>query len=414
MHKLRWLLIVLLAAFIDNAIALTRVSQAISVGGNTVTLQVPLNTRVEFLASISGARFPTFGPDDEMIVGTNGSTVYRLLPPYNQATSLVSLSPRSHSAVYRSGKLYVAAENGVYVADYNGSSASLNSNSFTRIFSFPTGGNHSSRTIVKDAAGTLYIAIGIDRNCTDQYLAGQPPQYPANDQRGGVWRVVETGANPSLVPYSTGLRNPIGIVFKPSDGSFWATNAGSDDLGNNLPREVFSRLTDGSWHGMPWFQYIGNSFARQSCISSAPPRPASQATPPSVTFDARSTPQGLAFVNGGNFSSEFTGNALVAIHGSSSSNRHPKIVMVKFSGGNPVSVEDVITGFQYSNGSRFARPSGAAFGADGHFYFTSDRGNVQGLFRLISTNNPPPPTPPVSPNGSKSIPAITDLILDDS
>ena len=87
--------------------------------------------------------------------------------------------------------------------------------------------------------------------------------------------------------------------------------------------------------------------------------------------------------------------------------------MVKFSGGNPVSVEDVITGFQYSNGSRFARPSGAVFGADGHFYFTSDRGNVQGLFRLRSINNPLPPTPP-TPEGSKSIPAITDLILDDS
>lgn len=396
-----------------EAFGLDLVPQTLTVGNKTVNLQVPANTEVDFLASISGARFPTIGPDNEMLIGTNGSNVYRLRPPYNQANSLVSVSGRSHSAVYRNGKLYVAAENGVYVADYTGVSTSLTGSNFTRIFEFPSGGNHTSRTIIKGPDDTLYVAIGIIRNCDDQYLAGLPPRYQPDDQRGGVWRIDESGSSPKLVPFASGLRNPIGIAFNPTDNSLWATNAGPDDLGNNLPREIFSKLTDGSWHGMPWFQYINGRFQAQNCISSNPPRPASEATPPAVTFDARSTPQGLDFVSGSSLGTEFSGNALVAIHGSGSSNRAPKVVMVKFSGANPISVEDAITGFQFSNGNRFARPSGAIMGPDGHFYFTSDRGDVQGLFRLRRTDTaPPPPTPP-NQDGTNIVPAMNLLLLDD-
>ena len=56
--------------------------------------------------------------------------------------------------------------------------------------------------------------------------------------------------------------------------------------------------------------------------------------------------------------------------------------MVKFLNGQPIGVEDIITGFQRSDGSRFARPSGVLMGPDGQLYFTSDAGDVTGLFRL--------------------------------
>jgi glucose/arabinose dehydrogenase len=56
--------------------------------------------------------------------------------------------------------------------------------------------------------------------------------------------------------------------------------------------------------------------------------------------------------------------------------------MVKFSDGHPIEVIDIVTGFQRSDGSRFARPSGMLMGPDGQLYFTSDEGEVTGLFRL--------------------------------
>ena len=47
---------------------------------------------------------------------------------------------------------------------------------------------------------------------------------------------------------------------------------------------------------------------------------------------------------------------------------------------NPVA-EDLITGFQYKNGNRWARPADVITGPDGEIYFTSDA-NINGLFRL--------------------------------
>lgn len=390
--------------FSHGAQGLDLVPQLLRVNGSSVTLSVPSGTRVEFLASIPGARFLAVGPDNELIAGSNGASVYRLLPPYRSAQTLVSIGTRSHSAVIRGGKLYVADSAGLYEADYAGPSTLLQPASMTRILTFPTGG-HSSRSVIVGADNSLYIGIGISGNCSDEYIAGTSPDYSFNLRRGGVWRVDESGPTPLLTPFSSGLRNPIGLAVNPENGELWTTNAGSDDLGYNQPREIFSRLHQDSWHGMPWFQYIDSSFQRQGCIGSSPPRPASEATPPSVTFDARSTPMGIAFVQNNQLSNAFNGNALVAIHGSWASNggpgtrRPPKIAMVRFQGNDPIGVEDAVSGFQRADGSRFARPSGAIIGPDGNFYFSSDGGEVQGLFRLVKTppaSSPPPPSPDTS------------------
>ena len=383
-----------------QASGLTLVPQALRVGGQSVTLSVPQGMQVDFVASASGARFPALGPDGELLVGSNGSTIYRLGFPYLSAATLVNIGSRSHSVAWDGSRLLVADSAALYAASYSGMSSSLVPGDFTSLVSLPTGG-HSSRTVVVDSEGDAYVSIGISGNCSDEYLAGTSPDYSAAVRRGGVWKIDESGASPALVPWSSGLRNPIGIAFNPANGDLWATNAGSDDLGFDLPREIFSRLSEGSCHGMPWFQYISGNFAAQGCIGSDPPRPGSEATPPSVTFDARSTPQGIAFITGNQLDPDLSGHAVVAIHGSwarddDDNQRPPKLVLVRFENGDAVSVEDMVTGFQAAKGNRFARPSGVVMGADGVIYFTSDGGAVQGVFRLRPMVEPPDPGPPQS------------------
>ena len=393
MHKIKLKIAVLVLGLTYSiaapAHAITLVSQTLEVNGNSVELQVPSGLRVEFLANLSQPRFLALGPDAELIIGSRGNQIYRLKKPYLTKETLVSLAGKNHSVAYRAGQLFVAETAGLYAAAYANADTSLESDDFELYVQLPSAtGGHWSRTVIVGPDDELYISLGISGNCSNEYL---DDSYLFEVRRGGVFLVDETGNSPELIPYSSGLRNPIGIAFHPWTEVLYATNAGSDDLGFDLPPEIFAALSDGSFHGMPWFQYYDGAFQSQSCIQSEPPRPANEATPPEATFAARSTPQGIAFVTNSVLGPEFNGNALVAIHGSwatpngggPQTRRPPKIVMVEFSANQPSGVvQDIVTGFQRSDGSRFARPSGMLMGPDGRLYFTSDSGEVTGLFRL--------------------------------
>ena len=103
---------------------------------------------------------------------------------------------------------------------------------------------------------------------------------------------------------------------------------------------------------------------------------------------------GMVFVREGALDPRFTGDAMVALHGSwatlpdgefrgnPATRRPPKLVAVRFNNEQEaVRVDDIVTGFQLANGDRWARPVGVAIGSDGSLYFTSDEG-IEGLFRL--------------------------------
>ena len=173
----------------------------------------------------------------------------------------------------------------------------------------------------------------------------------------------------------------------------YASNNGPDHLGFEQPPEYFSKILPGSFHGMPWFQFDGKRIYRDECIGSAPPRPVGDVTVPVATFPARNAPMGVSFVPEGAMDSRFTGDAVVALHGSwatrpsggafgsRATRRPPKLVVVRFRDGKAKRVEDLVTGFQLKNGARWARPVGVAFGPDGALYFTSDS-EENALFRL--------------------------------
>lgn len=112
-----------------------------------------------------------------------------------------------------------------------------------------------------------------------------------------------------------------------------------------------------------------------------------------ATFPARNAPMGVTFIKAGEFIPALANDAVVALKGSwgtrpsgdssgdPASRRQPKLVVVRFENGEAVRVDDLLSGFQLENGSRWARPVGVAFGPDGDLYFTSDSG-ISGLYRL--------------------------------
>jgi len=369
-------------------------NQEIPVNGSLQQVSVPEEYTLELLTTqLDEPRLMTFVDNGDLLIGSQSGAVYRLAPPYSRPEVLVELDDYPHSVAYRDGRLYIAQTNGLYSAPYRPGQTEIPEGSVTRVAALPGGRGHSSRTVGIGPDGRIYVSLGISRNCSDQYLGSE---YPFEDRRGGVLVLNESGKQPYFEPYATGLRNPVGFDWHPQTGVLYASNNGPDHLGFEQPPEYFSRLEEGSFHGMPWFQYDGTSLQRDRCVHTRPPRPQGQVTLPVATFPARNAPLGVAFVPEGAMDERFRGDAIVALHGSwgtppdgsafgnRGGRRPPALVRVRFEDGEAQGVETFIDGFQSAGGQRWARPAGVAFGPDGALYFTSDR-EVNALFRLRRT-----------------------------
>lgn len=370
--------------------ALAYEQQTLTVDGVRRTVRVPSGYRLQWLSAMHGPRMLTFGANGDLFAGSHAGRVYRLAPPYTSAQVLVELGDYPHSVAFRPGEILIAKTNGVYRAPYQPGQASIAPEAVTLLAALPGGGGHNSRTVGVGPDGRVYVSLGIQGNCSDQYL---DEGYPFERRRGGVLVLNEGGGKASWKHFATGLRNPVGFDWQPQTGVLFASNNGPDHLGYEQPPEYFSRLTPDSFHGMPWFYFDGKQLQPDDCVSSSPPRPLSDVTLPVATFPARNAPLGVAFVPRGALDARLELDAVVALHGSwatrpsggftgsPATRRVPKLVAVRFDGDKAVRVDDLVTGFQLRDGRRWARPAGVALGPDGALYFSSDS-DSEGLFRL--------------------------------
>lgn len=394
MKILVYLLVMATALVAKNASSIETIqytTQDITIADQTYTVRLPKGYLLELLTDkLSAPRMLTFAKNGDLFIGARSGAVYRLQPPYRHAEILIRLNNYPHSIAFRPGKMLIAQTDGVYIAEYKAGQSQIQRSAVHLLAALPGGGGHNSRTIAIGPDNRLYASLGISGNCSEQYIGAA---YNFNDQRGGILVLNESTSPPRWQAYGTGLRNPVGFDWHPQTGVLYASNNGPDHLGYELPPEYFARVTAGSFHGMPWFQFDGEKIRRDNCASSTPPRPITDVTIPVATFPARNAPMGVAFVPPGSMDKTIENNALVALKGSwgtkptggfrgdPASRRQPKIVAVRFDDGKAVGVEDFLTGFQLPTGQRWARPTGVVIGSDGALYFTSDSA-TNGLFRL--------------------------------
>jgi glucose/arabinose dehydrogenase len=365
--------------------------QQLIVSGDTWTLTVPAGLQLQLLTdALDKPRMMNFLPNGDLLIGSRAGKIYRLEPPYTRATILVELDDYPHSLAWRAGELLIAQTDGLYRAPYQPGQTKIQQDDIQLLAALPGGGGHNSRTVSIGPDQRVYLSLGISSNCPDEYL---DKSYSFDDRRGGILVLDESRSQPRWQTFASGLRNPVGFDWHPQTRDLYASNNGPDHQGYDQPPEYFSLITENSFHGMPWFQFDGQSIRRDDCIDTAPPRPRSQVSKPVATFPARNAPMGVAFVPANALDERFQENALVALKGSwgtqpsggmfgkKSTRRPPAVLMVQFSNGKAAGVVSVISGFQRPGGARLARPVGVALGPDGALYFTSDT-HTEGLFRL--------------------------------
>ena len=360
-----------------------------------VRVMVPENYHLEILNDgLKRPRMITFAPNGDMFIGSE-SRVYLLKPPYERAIDYLYLDGYPHSVAIRGEEMFVATTGALFKSNYDPEARRITAGDLTLVSQLPGGYGHNSRTVAVSPDNEIFVSLGISGNCSNQMIS---ENYPFKDRRGGMFRLDESSIPSRLVPFASGLRNPVGFDWHPTSHVMYASNNGPDHLGFDQPPEYFSKITPGSFHGMPWYQYDGQSVVVDPCITAQAPYPASEVSIPVALFPSRNAPLGVAFVPPGTMDEKFESSAIVALHGSwgtqpdglftgpAASRRPPAVVMVRFDDENAVGVEPVITGFQNQKGRRWARPAGVAVGPDGSLYVTSDSGDLRGLLRLRPNN----------------------------
>lgn len=363
-----------LAGCVGLCISIAAHAQSAAGAAAARNLPFPLNAPPGFhvdLVShqVRGARFIAVAPNGDIIVAEISRgvvvAVHPGAPPDAQPTLVAGGLALPNAVAFRGNDLFIAVWSGVVVIrDYPrgiGTPRVLFSD-------MPRNGGHTARALAFDPEGGIFISSGSDCNvCREEDARLATILHYDSDGRGG--RI-----------HASGLRNASGLATD-SRGRLWAVVNQRDNLApdhTDLPPDELDLIKEGGNYGWPTTYPIGNT---RLPSPEFPGATTEGILPTSLNFQAHSAPLQAVFYNAARFPDRFQGALFVAFHGSW--NREPptgyKVVAVTFQDGNPVRVEDFLTGWLTSDRRVHGRPVGVAVAADGSLYVSDDTGY---LFRV--------------------------------
>jgi glucose/arabinose dehydrogenase len=226
------------------------------------------------------------------------------------------------------------------------------------------GGGHWTRDIVFSPNGKkMYVSIGSRSNNSDD--AGEA-------DRARIFEFNPDGSGQKV--YAWGIRNAVGIAFRPGSDELWMSTNERDELGDDLVPDYISSVRPGGFYGWPWF-YLGNHVDPRHKGKHADL--ANKVIAPDVLVQSHSATLNLCFYTGGQFPAEYRGDIFAAFHGSWNRTRRTgyKIVRVPFdhsTGKARGEYEDFVTGFVTPEGNVWGRPVGITVAKDGSLLFSED------------------------------------------
>lgn len=276
---------------------------------------------------------------------------------------------RPYGLAFHDGAVYVGDLAGVWRLPWTAGAAKAGERKrITPEGAFGRRGGHNTRTVVISPDGKrIYVGIGSDGN-----IAEEP------EPRATIQEFAIDGSGQRT--FAAGLRNAVGIAFKPGSNDLYTVVNERDGLGDLLVPDYLTRVQSGGFYGWP-YSYLGSN--PQPDYAEKRPDLVKKAIVPDVLFQSHSAPLGLAFGDATNFPARFKAGAFVALHGSwnRSDPTGYKVVFVPFENGKPTGAyETFAAGFWVpggtENASVWGRPSGLAVGKDGALYIADDFGAV--------------------------------------
>jgi glucose/arabinose dehydrogenase len=229
---------------------------------------------------------------------------------------------------------------------------------------FLRSGGHWTRDLVFSPDGKkMYVSIGSRSNDSDD---------ASEANRARVFEFNPDGTDQKV--YAWGIRNAVGIAFRPATNELWMSTNERDELGEDLPPDYISSVRPGGFYGWPWF-YLGNHLDPRHKGKHLDL--AGKVIAPDVLVQAHSASLNLCFYSSDQFPAEYKGDIFAAFHGSWNRTKRTgyKIVRVPFdhsSGKALGEYEDFVTGFVTPRGDVWGRPVGVTVAKDGSLLFSED------------------------------------------
>ena len=224
------------------------------------------------------------------------------------------------------------------------------------------GGGHWTRDLVFSPDGKkMYISIGSLTNNSD---------IREENDRARIFEFNPDGSGQRV--FAWGIRNAVGIKFRPGTNELWMSTNERDELGDDLVPDYVSSVRPGGFYGWPWF-YLGNH--QDPRHKGEHPELVKKVIVPDVLVQAHSASLSLCFYDGEQFPKEYHGDIFACFHGSWNRTRRTgyKVVRVPFENGKVLGeYEDFVTGFVTSRGDVWGRPVGITVAQDGSLLFSED------------------------------------------
>lgn len=229
--------------------------------------------------------------------------------------------------------------------------------------SYKYGGWHLTRTIAVGGNGKIYISVGSSCNACEE----------KEEVRASVIEMDPDGKNQKH--FARGLRNAVGLRW--IDGRLFATNMGSDHLGDDKPADTMYSLKEGMNYGWPYCYQSGPGRFIDPKFNPRGSKMVCRNVPPAyAAFDAHSSPLGLEYFDS-NSTDELRDSFLVGLHGSTKENlnRGYRVVRVRGLESSAAKPEDFISGFLKGR-KIYGRPCDILSLGNNSFLLTDDYAGV--------------------------------------
>jgi len=263
-------------------------------------------------------------------------------------------------------RFYVGNTDGVSAFDYKEGATRL-SGSGEKLVDFKPGGHWTRSLLASPDGKKLYAGVGSDTNIAENGMA-------AEEGRAAIHELDLVSGGSRI--FADGLRNPVGMAWEPTRGKLWTVVNERDGLGDEVPPDYLTSVSDGGFYGWPYC-YWG-----QTVDDRVPQDPArvSTALRPDYALGGHTASLGLCWMPAGTLPGFDEDGMVIGQHGSwnRSNLSGYKVVFVPFADGRPIGEpRDILSGFlSPDEKASYGRPVGVAIGPDSSLLMADDVGNV--------------------------------------